>query len=73
MRPERDDSTTRRALLCGAGRWAGLASLAALAGGLLARSRAKDDCPRLRVCPGCPILRRCRLPEAKAARAVRKT
>ena len=60
----------RRALLSGAGRWCGLACLAALAGGMLARSRQGDDrCTVPAVCRMCPALQSCRLPAAESARA----
>jgi hypothetical protein len=60
---------TRRAVLGAAGRWAGLAGLAALAGGLLARARSREDCARQGACGNCPYVKRCRLPAARATRA----
>lgn len=73
MRRQTHNPTTRRALLAAAGRWAGLAGLAALAVGLLARSRSRDDCPRQYACGACPLLDRCRLRAAASARAIEKT
>jgi hypothetical protein len=68
MRRNTSEPTTRRALLGRIGRWAGFAGLAALAGGLLARSRRRDGCTRAGACGHCPLRTQCRLPAAEAAR-----
>jgi len=77
---ESNEPTTRRAALQAAGRWAGLAGLAALVLALnrkrepwnLARRGSPQDCTRRAHCRNCPMLDRCELPSARAARASEK-
>ena len=65
MNEIQQESTTRREAL----RYAGLAGLAALAGGvLLGLRRSAPTCDRGAACRGCPILDSCRLPTAAKQR-----
>ena len=65
MNEIQQESTTRREAL----RYAGLAGLAVLAGGvLLGLRRSEPQCDRGAACQGCPVLDRCRLPAATKQR-----
>ena len=65
MSDVKQEFSTRREAL----RYAGLAGLAVLAGGvLLGLRRAAPECDRGAACRGCPILDGCRLPAAAKQR-----